>query len=120
MFTRDKNKARLRLNNQSILLCLLSQLKGLSLSNLSIFSLYYAETCNEFAVPISVRVNALLRPGDTVPLEEMSQRWRAVFNTVSDLTGQDLNFRPPAPATNALPVGHLIGFRQFDSQRLKR
>ena len=28
-----------------------------------------------------------LRPGNTAPFEEMSQRWRAVGNTVSDLTG---------------------------------
>ena len=28
-----------------------------------------------------------LRPGNTAPFEEMSQRWRAVGNTMSDLTG---------------------------------
>ena len=54
------------------------------LSNLSLYSLYYAEACNEFAGPISVS----LRPGNTTPFEEMSQRWRAVGNTVSNLTGQ--------------------------------
>ena len=54
-----------------------------SKSNLSLYSLYYAEACNEFAGPIS----ASLRPGNTAPFEEMSQRWRAVGNTVSDLTG---------------------------------
>ena len=32
--------------------------------------------------PISVS----LRPGNTAPFEETSQRWRAVGNTVSDLT----------------------------------
>ena len=58
---------------------------GLSLlikSNLS-FSLYYAEACNELAEPIS----ASLRPGNTAPFEELSLRWLAVGNTVSDLTG---------------------------------
>ena len=27
-----------------------------------------------------------LRPGNTTPFKEMSQRWRAVGNTVADLT----------------------------------
>ena len=57
-------------------------------SNLSLYSLYYAEACNELAGPIS----ASLRPGNTAPFKEMSQRWRAVGNTVSDLTG--LRFEP--------------------------
>ena len=43
---------------------------------------------NEFAELIS----ASLPPGNTTPFEEMSQRWRAVSNIVSDLTRQDLNF----------------------------
>ena len=54
-----------------------------TVQSLSLYSLYYAEACNEFAGPIS----ASLRPGNTAPFEEMSQRWRAVGNTVSDLTG---------------------------------
>ena len=32
-------------------------------------------------------MSASLRLGNTAPFEEMSQRWRAVGNTVSDLTG---------------------------------
>ena len=52
-------------------------------SNLSLYSLDYAEACNELAGPIS----ASLRPGNTAPFEEMSQRRRAVGNSVSDLTG---------------------------------
>ena len=56
---------------------------SLSKSNLSLYSLDYAEACNELAGPIS----ASLRPGNTAPFEEMSQRWRAVGNTASDLTG---------------------------------
>ena len=54
-----------------------------SKSNLSLYSLDYAEACNELAGPIS----ASLRPGNTAPFEEMSQRWQAVGNTVSNLTG---------------------------------
>ena len=51
-------------------------------SNLLLYSLQYAEACNELAGPIS----ASLRPGNKTSLEEMSQRCR-VGNTVSDLTG---------------------------------
>ena len=52
-------------------------------SNLSLYSLDYAEACNELARPIS----ASLRPGNTAPFEEMSLWWRFIGNTVSDLTG---------------------------------
>ena len=62
-----------------VICCKTNQIK----SNLSLYSLDYAEACNELARPIS----ASLRPGNTAPFEEMSQRWRAVGNTVSDLTG---------------------------------
>ena len=52
--------------------------------NLSLYLLDYAEECNELAG----RISASLRPGNnTASFEEMSQRWRAVGNTVSDLTG---------------------------------
>ena len=56
--------------------------KSLKIS-LSWYLLYYAKACNEFAGPIS----ASFRPGNTPPLEETLQRWRAVDNTVSNLTG---------------------------------
>ena len=59
-------------------------------SNLLLYSQYYAETCNDLAGPIS----APLPPGNTVSLEEMSQRWQAIDNTVSDLTGP--RFEPHA------------------------
>ena len=57
-------------------------------SNLLFHSLYYAEARNKFAGAIS----ASLCPGKTAPLEEMSSWWRAVGNTVSDLT--DSRFEP--------------------------
>ena len=63
--------------------CYALKSKSKSKSNLSLYSLYYAEACNELAGPISPS----LRPGNTAPFEEMSMRWRAVGNTVSDLTG---------------------------------
>ena len=50
-------------------------------SNLSFYWLYYAETCNEFAEPISPQ----LRPENTTFYEKMSQRRRAVNNTMSYL-----------------------------------
>ena len=58
-------------------------------SNLSLYSLKYAEACNELAALIS----ASLRGDNTAPFEEMSQRWRAVGNTVSDLTGRKFEFQ---------------------------
>ena len=63
---------------------IISQIK----SNLSLYSLYYAEACNEFAGPIS----ASLRLSNTAPFEEMLQRWQTVGNTVFDLTGP--RFKP--------------------------
>ena len=48
-----------------------------------IFRYTRAEACNEFAGPITLS----LHPGNTVPFEEMSHRWRAIGNAVSDLTG---------------------------------
>ena len=73
-------------------------------SNYSLYLLYYAEACNKFAGHIS----ASLRPDNSAALEEMSQRWRAVGNTVSDLTGQ--RFEPdPASDTNALPLDRQVG-----------
>ena len=59
-----------------------------SKSNFSLYSLYHAEACNEFAVSIS----ASLRPDNTATFEERSQRWRAVGNSVFDLTGP--RFKP--------------------------
>ena len=47
-----------------------------SKSNFSLYSLFYAEACNEFAGTIS----ASLRPSNTAPFEEISQQWLAVGN----------------------------------------
>ena len=58
-----------------------------SASNLSLNSLLNAEACNE----VAGRISASLRPGNTAPFEEMSQRRRAVGNTVHQ-TG--LRFEP--------------------------
>ena len=44
--------------------------------------MYYAEACSKFAVPISTS----LLPGSTAPSEKMLQRWRAIGNTVPNLT----------------------------------
>ena len=52
-------------------------------SNLSLYSLYYAEAWNELTGPIS----ASLRPDNTASFEEVLQRRQAIGNTVSDLTG---------------------------------
>ena len=52
-------------------------------SNILLYSLCCAEACTKLTRPIS----ALLCPGNTAPFKEMLQRWRAVGNIVSDLTG---------------------------------
>ena len=57
-------------------------------SNLSLYSLHYAEGYFELPGPNS----ASLRVGNTASFEEMSQRWPAVGNTVSNLTGP--RFKP--------------------------
>ena len=48
-----------------------------------LYLLYYAEVYNKLAGPISTT----LLPNNTASFQEMSQRWRAVGNSVSDLTG---------------------------------
>ena len=75
-------------------------------SNLSIYSLYYAEACNKLAGPNS----ASLRPGTTTSFEKMLLRLRVVGNTVTDLIGP--RFGPQTPRSRdgritALPT--LIG-----------
>ena len=55
-------------------------------------------------------ISESLRPGNTAVSEEILQWWRAVGNSVSDLTGQrELNLRPSAPETNALLLDQLDG-----------
>ena len=78
-----------------------------SKSNLSLYSLYCAEACNEFAGPIS----ASLRPGNSALFEEMLQRWRVVGNTVSDLTGpkfEPQTYRSRNERVTARPTGRLL------------
>ena len=68
--------------------------------------MYYAEACNEFAEPIS----ASLRPVNPVPFGEMLQRWRAVGNSVSDLTGprfEPQTIHSSAKCVTARPTGRL-------------
>ena len=69
-------------------------------SNLALYLLCYAEACNKFAGPISMS----LRPGNTDSFEEMSQRWRAVGNTVTDLTGPSFELQTSRPRNNTLPL----------------
>ena len=77
-------------------------------SNVSLYFLYYAEACNEFARLISMS----LRPGNPAPFEEMLLRWRAVGNIVSDLadpkfepqTSRSRDKRVAAPPTSRLNI----------------
>ena len=92
-------------------------------SNLSLYSLDYAEACNEFAGPIS----ASLRPGNTAPFEEMSQRWRAIGNTVPDLTGPSIEpqiSRSRDERISARPTGRLywkkLRIKKFNKMNITR
>ena len=53
----------------------------------SLYSLYCAQTCNEFVGPFA----ATLRLGTTVSFEEKLQLWRAVATLCSILPAQDMN-----------------------------
>ena len=60
--------------------------------------------CKDFAAPIS----ASLRPGYTALFEEMPQRWRAVGNTVRDLTAP--GFKPQTSRSrDERPTGRYSG-----------
>ena len=72
-------------------------------SNLSLYLLYYAEVRNELEGPIFTQI----RRGNTAFFEEMSQRWRAVANTVSDLTDPKFELKLPVPETNELPLDQM-------------
>ena len=46
--------------------------------------------------------------GNTAPFE-MSQRWRAVDNTVVDLPARDLNLKPLVPETGNINLSQAFG-----------
>ena len=76
-------------------------------SNVSLNSLYDTKACKELAGPISMP----LRPGNTAPFKEMSQRWLAVGNTVSDLTGprfEPWNSRSNDKHITTRPTGYAV------------
>ena len=76
------------------------------IKKLSNLIFHRTRACNELAGPIS----ASLRPSNTASFEEMLQRWRAVGNTVSDLTGPRLKpqtFRSRDKRDTAQPTGRL-------------
>ena len=56
---------------------------GPTYNSVSLYSLYYAEACNEFVGSVF----ASWHPGNTTLFKEILQRWRAVGDTVFDLTG---------------------------------
>ena len=69
--------------------------------------MYYAKACNKCAGPIS----ASLRPSNTAPFEEILQRWGAIGNTISDLTGP--RFEPQTSSSRdkriiARPTGRYL------------
>ena len=70
-------------------------------SNLSLYSLYYAAECNEFAAPTTT----LLRPGNTASFEKISLRWQLAEATQCSISpARDLNIRLPTLEMNAFPL----------------
>ena len=66
------------------------------------YSRYHAETCNEWRGP-----SPRLCLGNTSSnSEETSQRWRAIDDTVSKLTGPGIDHKSSVAATT--PAGHYI------------
>ena len=80
--------------------------------NLSLYSLYHAEACNELAAPIY----ASLRLRYAVSFEEMSQRWRVFGNSVSDLTSQ--RFEPQTSRSREERVTARLTGRYFWSSNV--
>ena len=61
----------------------------------------------------------VIAPADNTALfKKMLQRSQPVSNTVCDLTGRDLNRRPPAPKTTALLLDQLM-FEMLWNNELK-
>ena len=71
--------------------------------------LYFTETSNEFARPIS----ASLRLWATQFSKKCWNDGESFATLCPIWTAQDLNLRPPAPKTNALPFDQLAGFANF-------
>ena len=70
-------------------------------SILSLYPLYHAEACNEFSGPIS----ASLRLRATQLLSKKCGSGGKPLTTLGPIRpAQDLNLRPFAPETNALPL----------------
>ena len=65
--------------------------------------MYYAKACNEFAGP---HFPVIAPAGNTAPFEEMPQHWRAIGNTMSDLTGP--RFEPQTFRFRATTFGACI------------
>ena len=76
-------QSRLHFIGLIISLAMIKKWKETNKWNLSLHSRYHAKGHNEFVGPIF----ASLRPDEAALYKEMPQRWRAVRNTVSDLTG---------------------------------
>ena len=87
-------------------------LSNVQLCILFLILYYIIESCFTPALNIKSNLSLCSRhcaPGNTAPFEETSQRWRAVGNTASDLTGPRFKPQPPATETNALPLDQLAG-----------
>ena len=65
-------------------------------------------------------ISVSLNPSNTVPFEEMSQRWLAVGNTVSDLTSlrfESQTSRSRDERVTARPTGRLNKEPKFEKKK---
>ena len=81
-------------------------------SNPSLYSLFYAQTCNELPGPHSV---SWCLQATQLLSKKIQQRWRALATLVFDLTG--LNLKPPAPEENALQLNQLACLKKRSREK---
>ena len=88
----------------------------------NIFRIRFARIISRYLADTSRYIFASLRPGSTAPFEEISQRERAVGNTLSDLTGP--RFEPHTSHSRdervtARPTDRIIIFEMFYYNKIK-
>ena len=95
-----------RKNDAFTLLAALPTLQGQQNSN----QIYHCTHCITSKRVTNLPGSSLRLWAAQTPFKDTSQRWRAIGNTVSDLTARDLYLKPHHPETNALPFDQLANF----------
>ena len=88
----------------------------------NIFRIRFARIISRYLADTSRYIFASLRPGSTAPFEEISQRERAVGNTLFDLTGPRFELQTSHSRderVTARPTDRLIIFEMFYYNKIK-